>query len=409
MAEITSDGAAPAVRTTAFAVIGAVSFCHLLNDMMQSLLAGIYPILKQEYALDFGQVGLMTLTFQVTASLLQPLVGIYTDKRPQPRSLAISMGFTFCGLIMLAFVHRFELMLIASALIGVGSSVFHPESARVVRMAAGERPGLAQSLFQVGGNFGTSLGPLLAAFIVLPNGQKSVAWFSLAAFLAMVVLWQVGNWYLRNRNSKAKRSSSHAFVPLPRKKALIGLSLLGALIFSKYVYLASLTNYYTFYLMHSFGLDIKDAQLMLFLFLGAVAAGTVLGGPIGDRVGRKVVIWISVLGVLPFTLMLPYASLFWTGLLSVVIGAMLASAFPAIIVFAQELAPNNVGLVSGFFFGFAFGVGGLAAAALGEVADWKGIEFVYQICSFLPAIGILAMFLPDPKRVRQPLSSAEAG
>lgn len=397
MSEIASAAARPAAKTTAFAVIGAVSFCHMLNDMMQSLLTGIYPILKQEYGLDFGQVGLMTLTFQVTASLLQPLVGIYTDRRPQPRSLALAMGFTFFGLIMLAFVHRFELMLIASALIGVGSSVFHPESSRVVRLASGGRPGLAQSLFQVGGNFGTSLGPLLAAFIVLPNGQKSVAWFSLAAFLAMVVLWQVGSWYIASFHGRSTRSKSRDVPVLPRKKALTGLALLGALIFSKYVYMASLANYYTFYLIHKFGLDIRDAQLLLFLFLAAVAAGTVVGGPIGDRIGRKLVIWISVLGVLPFTLLLPHASLFWTGVLSIVIGFMLASAFPAIIVFAQELAPNNVGVVSGFFFGFAFGVAGLSAAALGEIADWKGIEFVYQICAFLPAIGILAMFLPNPE------------
>ncbi|MBD8893048.1 MFS transporter [Labrenzia suaedae] len=369
----------------------------MLNDMMQSLLAGIYPILKSSYALDFGQIGLMTLTFQVTASLLQPLVGIYTDKHPQPYSLAVAMGSTLAGLILLAYSTQYAMMLAACALIGLGSAVFHPEASRIARMASGGRHGLAQSLFQVGGNFGTALGPLLAAFIVLPNGQKSVAWFCAAALLAMLVLWQVGSWYSGRRKSPAHHSPS-AGLTLPRKKVLLSLAVLGLLVFSKYIYLASLTNYYTFYLMEKFGVDIRGSQLMLFVFLGAVAAGTVIGGPVGDRIGRKVVIWISILGVLPFTLILPYANLFWTAVLSVIIGLVIASAFSAIIVFAQELVPSRIGLIAGLFFGFAFGIAGIGAAVLGEVADSMGIEFVYRICSFLPVAGILTVFLPNLER-----------
>lgn len=389
-----------AAETTAFAVIAAISFCHMLNDMMQSLLAGIYPILKTSYSLDFAQVGLMTLVFQVTASLLQPLVGIYTDKHPQPYSLALAMGFTLSGLVLLANAASFALLLVACALIGLGSSIFHPESSRIARMASGGRHGLAQSLFQVGGNFGSALGPLLAAFIVLPHGQKSVAWFSGAALLAMAVLWQVGNWYAGRRRAAAKRPIPSVTTDLSRRRTIFSIAVLGVLIFSKYIYMSSLTNYYTFYLIHKFGLGIRDAQLLLFLFLGAVAAGTVIGGPVGDRLGRKVVIWISILGVLPFTLALPYANLFWTAVLTVIIGIVLASAFSAIIVFAQELVPGKVGLISGLFFGFAFGVAGIGAAALGEVADRAGIEYVYQVCSFLPVLGILTVLLPDLRSAR---------
>lgn len=384
-----------AAEKTAFAVIAAISFCHMLNDMMQSLLAGIYPILKTGYGLDFGQVGLMTLTFQFTASLLQPLVGVFTDKRPQPYSLALGMGFTLCGLLLLSRAAHFNVMLVACALIGLGSSVFHPESSRIARMASGGRHGLAQSLFQVGGNFGTALGPLLAAFIVLPNGQKSVAWFSAAALLAMLLLWQVGNWYAGRRRTAAKRPVPPVAVTLPRARVLSALTVLAVLIFSKYIYLASLTNYYTFYLIHKFGLGVREAEMLLFLFLGAVAAGTVIGGPVGDRIGRKLVIWISILGVLPFTLVLPYANLFWTAVLTVVIGLVLASAFSAIIVFAQELVPGKIGLISGLFFGFAFGIAGIGAAALGHLADAMGIEYVYHVCSFLPAFGMLTALLPN--------------
>lgn len=379
---------------TAFMVIAAISFCHLLNDMMQSLLAALYPMLKTSYGLDFGQIGLLTFAFQVTASLLQPLVGLYTDKRPQPYSLAVAMGFTLVGLVLLAYASEYWLLLLAAGLVGIGSSVFHPESSRVARMASGGRHGLAQSLFQVGGNFGSALGPLLAAFIVLPRGQGSIAWFSLAALVAMIVLWQVGGWYTRHRAATAKRSQTHVHLDLPRSRVVIALLVLGALVFSKNVYMVSLSSYYTFYLMHKFELSIQDTQLLLFLFLGAVAAGTIAGGPIGDRFGRKVVIWGSILGVLPFTLMLPYANLYWTAVLSVVIGLVLASAFSAIIVFAQELVPGRVGMISGLFFGVAFGVAGIGAAVLGQVADVKGIDFVYQLCSYLPLFGLLTIFLP---------------
>ncbi len=384
-------------ETTAFTVLTALSFSHLLNDMMQSLLPAIYPILKSAYALDFGQIGLITLTNQLTASLLQPLVGSYTDRRPKPYSLAIGMGFTLSGLILLSTATHFLLILVAAGLVGIGSSVFHPESSRIARLASGGRHGFAQSLFQVGGNTGSSLGPLLAAFIVLPRGQKSIAWFSLAALLAIGLLWNVGNWYKLNAFTGARgRPASHeAHHGLSRRQIGWAIAILLALIFSKYIYLASLSSYYTFYLINRFHVSVRFAQLMLFGFLGAVAAGTIIGGPVGDRFGRKYVIWGSILGVLPFTLLLPHANLFWTGVLSVIIGVILASAFSAIIVYAQELLPGNVGMVAGLFFGFAFGIGGIGAAALGRLADYTSITFVYQVCAFLPAIGILTAFLPD--------------
>lgn len=400
MTDTTAPAAAPSATTTAFSIIIAISFCHMLNDMMQSLLTGLYPMLKENYTLSFGQIGLMTLTFQFTASLLQPLVGSYTDRHPQPYSLAIGMGFTLLGLLLLANVHSYHLLLIACALIGMGSSVFHPESSRVARMASGGRYGLAQSVFQVGGNFGSALGPLLAAFIVLPNGQKSVAWFSGAALLAMVVLWQVGNWYANHRKAAAKRPVATPHVALPRWRVIATLAVLGCLVFSKYIYLASLSSYYTFYLMHKFGVSVRESQMLLFVFLGAVAAGTVIGGPIGDRIGRKPVIWVSILGVLPFSLGLPYVGLVWTAVLTVIIGLVLASAFSAIIVFAQELVPGKVGTIAGFFFGFSFGIGGIGAAVLGQIADVKGIDFVYHVCSFLPAFGLLTVFLPNIERPR---------
>jgi FSR family fosmidomycin resistance protein-like MFS transporter len=399
MEPLVTNATATADRTaadnTAFAIIAAISFCHLLNDMMQSLIAALYPMLKTNYGLDFGQIGLLTFTFQVTASLLQPLIGVYTDKRPQPYSLSLGMGFTLVGLILLAFADRYWLLLVASAMVGMGSSVFHPESSRVARMASGGRLGLAQSLFQVGGNFGSALGPLLAAFVVLPKGQSSVAWFSLAALVAMIILWQVGNWYRVHRVAKSRQRSSGPALELSRAKVLIALTVLGLLIFSKFIYMSSLSSYYTFYLIHKFGLPVRDAQLLLFVFLGAVAVGTIIGGPLGDRFGRKYVIWGSILGVLPFTLAMPYANLPWTIALTVAIGLILASAFSAIIVFAQELVPGKVGLISGLFFGFAFGVGGIGAAALGVVADIKGIDFVYSVCSYLPALGLLTVFLPN--------------
>jgi len=340
---------------------------------------------------------MITLTYQVTASLLQPLIGYYTDKHPQPWSLPIGMGFTLSGLVLLSMANNFPMVLVAAALVGTGSSVFHPESSRVARMASGGRHGLAQSLFQVGGNLGSSLGPLLAALIIAPYGRGNVAWFSLAALLAIVVLLQISRWYqTQHRDSKSHAQS--AVSPLPRRQVAWAISILLVLIFSKYFYLTSLSSYYTFYLMHKFGLSVQSAQLHLFAFLFAVAAGTVIGGPIGDRIGRKRVIWVSILGVAPFTLLLPHANLWWTGALSVVIGFILASAFSAILVYAQELMPGRIGMVSGLFFGFAFGMGGLGAAVLGLVADHSSIDRVYQICAYLPLLGILTAFLPDNRR-----------
>jgi FSR family fosmidomycin resistance protein-like MFS transporter len=385
---------------TSIKVLGAISFCHLLNDMLQSLLPAIYPMLKADFSLDFGQIGLITLTYQLTASLLQPVVGLYTDHRPQPYSLVVGMSFTLVGLLLLSKAGSYPSLLLAAALVGMGSSVFHPESSRVARMASGGRHGFAQSLFQVGGNFGTALGPLVAAYFVLPLGQPSIARFSLAALLAIVVLWNVGRWYATRQRAAASlpRAVSAEPVALPRKQVRLALGVLLALIFSKYFYLASLTSYYAFYLIDKFHLSVQSAQIHLFIFLGAVAAGTIIGGPVGDRIGRKHVIWWSILGALPFTLALPYANLFWTEVLSVVIGVIIASAFSAILVYAQELVPGKVGTISGMFFGFAFGMGGLGAALLGRLADQTDIYFVYQVCAFLPAVGLLTVFLPNMKR-----------
>ncbi len=384
---------------TVLTVLGAVSFCHFLNDLIQSLLPAIYPLLKSRYALDFGQIGLLTLTFQVTASLLQPLVGAYTDRRPTPHSLPIGMGFTLCGLLLLATASHFVLLLVAAALIGTGSSVFHPESSRIARLASGGQHGLAQSIFQVGGNAGSATGPLLAAFVVVPFGQRAIAWFALVALLGIVLLRKVGDWYRRHALARTHAAGAHAARhALPRGRVLGAIAVLLLLIFSKYFYLASLTNYFTFYLIERFHVSVPNAQLHLFLFLGAVALGTVVGGPVGDRIGRKYVIWISILGVLPFSLLLPHVDLFWTGVLSVVIGLILSSAFSAILVYAQELLPGKVGMIAGLFFGFAFGMAGVAAAVLGELADARGIEFVYHVCAWLPAIGLVTAFLPNLRR-----------
>ncbi|MCW5299236.1 MFS transporter [Herbaspirillum lusitanum] len=389
-----------AAEKTGFRVLGAISFSHFLNDMIQSLLLAIYPLLKGNFHLSFAQIGLITLTFQVTASLLQPLVGLYTDKHPKPYSLAIGMGSTLCGLLLLSVAPNFGILLVAAALVGTGSSVFHPEASRVARMASGGRHGLAQSLFQVGGNAGSAMGPLLAAWIIIPGGQHSIAWFTIAALIAIVVLRQIGHWYQRQQlaGKTKQKKKAHGFVELPRNKVIMAVSILLLLIFSKYFYMASLSSYFTFYLISKFQLSVQDAQIHLFVFLFAVAIGTVAGGPIGDRVGRKAVIWTSILGVAPFTLMLPYANLFWTGVLTVIIGMILASAFSAILVFAQELMPGKVGTVSGLFFGFAFGMGGIGAALLGKLADVTDIFFVYQVCAFLPLIGLLAAFLPKLER-----------
>jgi FSR family fosmidomycin resistance protein-like MFS transporter len=380
---------------TVYSILGAISFSHLMNDMIQSLILAIYPMLKANFSLSFGQIGLITLTYQITASLLQPLIGIYTDKHPKPYSLPVGMGFTLSGLLLMSVAPSFGVLLIAAALVGCGSSVFHPESSRVARMASGGKHGLAQSLFQVGGNAGSSLGPLLAALIVIPHGQRSIAWFSAAALVGILVLTYISRWYKHHPATKKARAGQVAHTALPRGKVAFAMSILVLLVFSKYFYLTSINSYFTFYLIDKFHLPVQAAQVHLFVFLAAVAAGTVIGGPVGDRIGRKYVIWVSILGVAPFTLLLPYANLFWTGVLTVIIGIVLASAFSAILVYAQELIPGKVGMVAGLFFGFAFGLGGIGAAVLGQLADATSIAYVYKVCSFLPLLGILTVFLPD--------------
>jgi MFS transporter, FSR family, fosmidomycin resistance protein len=386
----------PIGTTTVFPVLWAVSLCHLLNDMTQALLPAVYPILRGNLDLSFAQVGFLTFVYQLTASLLQPFIGHYTDRRPMPYSLPFGMASSMAGLLTIAFAPSYAMLLVGSMLLGVGSSIFHPESSRIARLASGGSHGLAQSLFQVGGNFGSALGPLAAAFVVLPRGQTGLAWFALATLAGIIILTGLGHWYQHighaTRQSHAAPARHPTLSPGHVSKAM---SILIALMFSKFIYLASFTSYYTFYLMDKFGLSTKDSQIYQFVFFAAVAAGTVAGGPIGDRLGRKPVIWVSILGVLPFTLLLPHVGLMATAALSVVIGFLIASAFPAIVVYGQELMPGRVGMVSGLFFGFAFGIGGMAAAALGALADWQGIQFVFLLCSFLPAIGILAVFLPN--------------
>lgn len=387
---------------TVFSVLAAISFCHLLNDLLQSLIPAIYPLLKSSFDLNFAQIGLITFTFQMTASLLQPVVGFYTDKHPKPYSLAIGMGVTLLGLLLLSRAPNFPTIVMAAAMIGSGSAVFHPESSRIARLASGGQHGFAQSFFQVGGNAGSAVGPLLAAFIVMPRGQGSLGWFSLVALLAIVVLTKVGSWYQNHQRVQAKSNvTAEQPARLPAKTVAVSIGILMCLIFSKYFYLVSLTSYYTFYLIEKFHIPVQNAQIHLFALLGAVAAGTIIGGPIGDRFGRKYVIWGSILGVLPFTLVLPYANLFWTGILSVIIGLILASAFSAILVYAQELVPGKVGLISGLFFGFAFGMAGIGAAVLGNLADRTSIIYVYHVCSFLPLIGLLTGFLPNLKKAEQ--------
>ncbi|HWF10249.1 MAG TPA: MFS transporter [Bryobacteraceae bacterium] len=389
----------PASEKTVYSILLAISFSHMLNDMIQSLLPAIYPILKTNFHLDFAKIGLITLTTQLTASLLQPLIGLYTDRKPKPYSLPFGMGFTLVGLALLSMASNYAFILTAAGLIGMGSAVFHPESSRVARMASGGQHGLAQSVFQVGGNFGSSLGPLLAAFIVIPRGQHSIVWFTTAALVAIILLSNVGAWYKRRGHAaRAKKALMHP--DLSTKRVAFSIGILIALMFSKFFYLSSLSSYYTFFLINKFHVSVENAEIHLFIFLGAVAAGTIAGGPIGDRLGRKYVIWCSILGVLPFSLVLPYANLLWTGILSVIIGLILASAFSAIVVYAQELVPGRVGAISGLFFGLAFGLGGIGAAALGQLADHSGIYFVYQICAFLPAIGLLTGFLPNIDRRR---------
>ena len=396
------DDASPALKASAagpaYIVLAGISFSHFLNDTMQSLIASVYPILKDSYALDFAQIGLITLAFQFTASLLQPLVGHFTDKKAQPFSLAIGMSSTFFGLLLLSVAHQYLVILIAAALIGLGSAVFHPESARIARLASGGRYGFAQSVFQLGGSFGTSMGPVLAALIVVPFGQPSIAWFSSIAFLAIVVLWKIGRWY--QPQIRAKKTT--AFAPHPdapsRRRVLLALAVLVVLLFSKQLYVSSLSSYYIFYLIDRFGVSTQAAQLYLFVFLAANAVGAFFGGPLGDRFGRKIVIWFSIVGALPFTLALPYAGLAASAVLTVFIGLIISSTTSSIIVFAQELVPHRFGMISGVFFGVAFGIGGLGAALLGKLADHTSIAFVYQVCSFLPAIGLLAVFLPKMRQ-----------
>jgi FSR family fosmidomycin resistance protein-like MFS transporter len=385
----------------AYVVLAGISFSHFLNDTMQSLIASVYPILKDAYVLDYGQIGMITLAFQFTASLLQPVVGHFTDKKAQPFSLAIGMGFTFFGLLLLSVAARYPVILIAASLVGLGSAVFHPESARIARLASGGRYGFAQSVFQLGGSFGTSMGPVLAALIVVPFGQPSIAWFSSIAFLAIVILWRIGVWYrpqiVTKKSAVVERHPDH---PDPQR-VKIALAVLVALLFSKQLYVSSLSSYYIFYLIEKFQISTQAAQLYLFIFLASNAAGAFFGGPLGDRYGRKYVLWFSVLGALPFTLALPYAGLVGSAVLTVFIGLILSSATSSIIVFAQELMPHRFGMISGVFFGVAFGIGGLGAAVLGRLADHTGIDFVYHLCAFLPALGLLAVFLPKmPKPVR---------
>jgi FSR family fosmidomycin resistance protein-like MFS transporter len=397
------------VHVTTFAILFAISICHLLNDMMQSLLAAIYPNLKESLELNFAQVGLISATYQITASMLQPLVGMYSDKRPIPFSLPTGMIFTLVGLLLLSVSHTYPLLLTAAAMVGLGSAIFHPESARVARMASGGRHGLAQSLFQVGGNFGQALGPLMAAAIVLNFGQGSIAWFALMALVCIVILFNVGVWYKHHGLARMKASAKlHRPPDLSRVRVIGAICVLLALIFSKQIYFASIGSYYTFYLIERFHVSLRTAQLFLFLFLSPVAVGTIVGGLLGDRFGRKRIIWFSVLGALPFTLALPYANLFWTGVLSICIGLTVSSSFPAIVVYAQELMPHKVGMISGLFFGFAFGLSGLGAAALGWLVDRTSLEFVYFVCSILPALGLLAALLPDLGGIRK-LSPAPAG
>ncbi|MDF3927839.1 MFS transporter [Pseudomonas putida] len=390
-----TPAAASQASTMVMRIIGFCALAHLINDLIQSVLPAIYPMLKANYDLSFAQIGMITLTFQITASLLQPWVGFFTDRRPTPNLLPLGTLCTLVGIVMLAFVGSFPMILLASALVGIGSSTFHPETSRIARLASGGRFGLAQSTFQVGGNTGSALGPLLAAAIVIPFGQTHVAWFGLAGLFFLGVTLMLRGWYKEHLNQAKARKTVQATHGISRNRVIAALIVLGLLVFSKYFYMASFTSYFTFYLIEKFGVSVASSQLHLFLFLGAVAAGTFFGGPIGDRIGRKAVIWFSILGVAPFTLALPYADLFWTTVLSVVIGFILASAFSAIVVYAQELVPGSVGMIAGIFFGLMFGFGGIGAALLGYVADLRGIEYVYGLCSFLPLFGLLAVFLPS--------------
>lgn len=391
------------VQKTVFQVLFAISFAHLLNDMMQSVIPAVYPLIKDDFNLSFTQIGLITLTFQLTASLLQPFVGFYTDKKPFPMSLTMGMGFTFIGLILLSLANSFGVLLVAVAFVGMGSSVFHPESSRVAQLASGGKRGLAQSIFQVGGNAGSALGPLLAALIVTRFGMSSVSWISIAAVVGMILLWQVGKWYAHHLHLKKRNKTRQVIdrIVLPKQKIAGAIGILLLLIFSKYFYMASMSSYFTFFLMDKFGVTAQQSQVYLFAFLAAVAAGTIAGGPLGDRFGRKVVIWFSILGAAPFTLLLPYVSLFWTVVLAIIIGVIIASAFSAILVYATDLVPGKVGTIAGLFFGLAFGMGGLGSALLGNLADHTSIGFVFKVCAFLPLLGIVTGLLPNVEHNRK--------
>ena len=398
----------PRAEVTVMNILWALSLSHLLNDTIQSLIPAIYPILKDSFRLNYAQIGLITFVFQMTGSLLQPMVGYYTDRRPKPFSLAVGMGVTLTGLVLLSQAGSFPMILVAAAMVGMGSSIFHPEASRVARLASGGRHGFAQSLFQVGGNLGSSFGPLLAALVVVPHGQRSILWFSVIALLGIFVLSKVGGWYQRHLHDQLANGANRVReqrAPLSRGKIVGALAILVVLLFSKYIYLVSLSNYYTFYLMDRFGLSVQASQYALFVFLFAVAAGTIIGGPVGDRIGRKKVIWISILGVAPFSLLLPHVGLVLSIVLTVIIGLILASAFSAIIVYAQELVPGNVGLIAGLFFGLAFGSAGIGSALLGVLADRTNIRFVFQICAYLPLIGLLTGLLPEVETPRRPTVS----
>jgi len=384
---------------TVYPILIAISISHLLNDALQSIIPAIYPVVKDTFSLSFAQIGLITLAFQLSASILQPFVGLYTDRKPQPYSLAIGMGFTLVGLIVLSQAPSFHVLILSVAMVGVGSSIFHPEASRMAHMASGGRRGMAQSIFQLGGNFGSSIGPLLAALIIVPYGQSNIIWFSALALLAIILLINIGGWYKRKIRIKARRPGdefTHA-QQLPKKTIIFSVLILLLLIFSKYIYLTSMTTYYTFYVIHKFGVSVQDSQVYLFIFLFSIAAGTIIGGPLGDKFGRKYVIWGSILGVAPFSILLPYANLFWTVILTIPIGVILASAFSAILVYAHELFPGKVGMVSGLFFGFAFGMAGIGSAVLGGIADRTSIEYVYQICAYMPLLGLMTAFLPNIK------------
>ena len=383
---------------TAFSVLLALGLSHMLNHTLQTLIAAIYPLIKQSLTLSFSQIGLITLVFQFSSSVFQPVVGWYTDKKPQPYSLPVGMTSTLCGLFLLAFSNSLGMVLISVTLIGIGSSIFHPEASRLAYLASGGRPGLAQSIFQVGGNLGGSLGPLLAALVIAPFGQRNVAWFTVVALLCIGVMFPISRWYKRNLyflRQRAANKVKEVNARLSHRKIIFSLCILLILIFSKYVYLASINSYYTFYLIHKFGISVQASQFYLFAFLFSVAVGTLIGGPIGDKVGRKYVIWVSILGAAPFTLVMPYMGLMGTCVMSIFIGLIISSAFSAILVYAQELLPGKVGMIAGLFFGLAFGIAGIASAVLGNIADDRGIEYMYHVCSWLPLIGIVTGFLPN--------------